>query len=332
MTRHRPAPPKKGQILSELSVPVHEESPEKTDPPTQNPNHEKEKRQSARVQKRLPVQFTTSHPELKDRFHTAVSRDIGKEGVFLDVEHHETDLTHFLNHKKYSIDIEIHLPDGKVVIKAATEVVSVFTPENNRSGKHFGMGLKFIDLPSHKKTELEAYLRELEKSDSEVIDIQEHLSPKEQFTFTKTLYLSDTNALGNAYFARYFDWQGMAREEFLKMLLPDPIQAFKSGMRLLTVEAHMKYKQETTLYDEIEIEVHTAHLRKVSVDLIFIYRNKKTGKQVGEGQQRIAVSDARGKLVPFPPIMRHNILKYQIHPPRRSKYLSSQTKLEGIKE
>jgi acyl-CoA thioesterase FadM len=116
----------------------------------------------------------------------------------------------------------------------------------------------------------------------------------------------------------------------LKRLLPNPIQFFKTGMKLLTVEAHMKYKQGTMLYDEIEIEVHTAHLRKVSFDLIFIYRNKTTGELVGEGRQTIAVTEAHGKLAPCPPVMRNNILKYYIHEPRPSKKLPDRAKLEEM--
>src|SRR5436189_1700927 len=60
------------------------------------------------------------------------------------------------------------------------------------------------------------------------------------FVFQKTVYLSDTNAFGNTYFAKYFEWQGMVRESFFKRCLVSDYKAFiASGIKLITAEAEM---------------------------------------------------------------------------------------------
>jgi hypothetical protein len=156
-------------------------------------------RRSLRVRRSFPVKFTTDHPALKDKFFSGTSREIGSEGVFLDLAHHETELTHLLDHKNYKIDLEIHFPEGGIAIKVTTEIVRVAPLSGPLSGKRFGMGLKFVEVSPDKKAELETYLNRVAEFDPEIIHLQERtVSQKEQFTFTKTLYLSDTNALGNA--------------------------------------------------------------------------------------------------------------------------------------
>lgn len=78
------------------------------------------------------------------------------------------------------------------------------------------------------------------------------------FVFYKTVYLSDTNAFGNTYFAKYIEWQGMARESFFeRFLVPMQYQeAFlKSGIKMITAEVEHKYLSETRFTDRIEIRL-----------------------------------------------------------------------------
>jgi acyl-CoA thioesterase FadM len=274
-------------------------------------------RRSLRVIKRLPVHITIDHPKLKEKGITAVSRDLGEGGVFLEVgdhEHHEEVLTHLLAPENYKLNVGVHLQGKKIQMKAVAEVVNV-TPLSQPSGKKFGISLRFVDVSLNKKEELSLYLNQL-AAKNELPSSEE----KESFTFCKTLYMGDTNAFGDAYFARYFDWQGMAREEFLKRLLPDPIQAIRSGMKLVTVEAQMRYRKAATLYDEIEITVSTEDIKKASFDLIFIFRDKKTWGLIGKGRQKIAILNANGRAVPIPHTMRLNTLKYLTNTPKTLRH------------
>lgn len=137
-------------------------------------------------------------------------------------------------------------------------------------------------------------------------------SGKGRFVFEKTIYLTDTNALGNAYFARYFDWQGMAREEFLRRLLPDPVAFFGAGMKIFTVKAETEYKSGLALYDELQIEIRTTNIKKTSFEFIFFLRHKLDGQLAALGRQRFCVIDAKGAFAIIPSPMKENLLKYQM--------------------
>jgi len=131
-------------------------------------------------------------------------------------------------------------------------------------------------------------------------------SKKRTFVFEKTVYLCDTNAEGNVYFARYFDWQGMAREEFVKVNVPSLFSILQSGVKLITVEAHAEYKNESLLYDKILIGITIRNLKKASLDLIFTYRNKENNKLIATGWEKLAFADKSGNLIPIPDDIREN--------------------------
>lgn len=123
---------------------------------------------------------------------------------------------------------------------------------------------------------------------------------KESFRFNKILYLTDTNLHGKAYFAKYFEWQGMAREEFFRRVASDPLAFFRSGLRIITLAATMEYKSELDLYDEIEIEVRTGNIRKASFELFFYFFNKRTSSLVAKGSQRLVFVGNDGEIIPIP--------------------------------
>lgn len=261
-------------------------------------------RRQPRVPKALPVSLRIEDPELAGKEIRGISRDMSEAGIFVETENHAQELIPFLQARRYNISVEVHLPEGDVRIQTAAEVVRVIT-ESDQKQKGFGIGLKFVDVSDERKAELSAYLNELIKEDGSIIDLQPLPAQQgEQFVFNKTLYLTDTNALGNAYFSRYFDWQGMAREEFFRRIIPDPKAFFGAGMRILTLSAAIDYKAELGVYDEIEIEVRTANIKRATFELIFFYTNKKTGILVAAGKQRLAFSDPKGRVMAIPPEMK----------------------------
>ncbi len=132
------------------------------------------------------------------------------------------------------------------------------------------------------------------------------------FIFEKTVYLIDTNAEGNTYFSRYFDWQGMAREEFVRTNVPGLVAILQSGVKMITVEAYLHFIQETFLYDEILIDVKTSNIKKASLDLIFTYTSKKTNHLIAKGRQKLAFADATGKLIPIPEEIRKNAMYFLV--------------------
>ena len=121
-----------------------------------------------------------------------------------------------------------------------------------------------------------------------------------EFIFEKTIYLSDTNAFGNAYFSKYFEWQGMAREAFFRHIMPNPNYLIDSGIKLITKRAAVDFKHEVFLYDDVEVAMKVGAAKQVSADLIFTYRRKKDGLVFALGYQTIAFADKDGELMKIP--------------------------------
>ena len=129
--------------------------------------------------------------------------------------------------------------------------------------------------------------------------VPNHVDQK-KFIFLKRVYLADANTQGNAYFARFFDWQGMAREEFLRVAVPNHETLFLAGLRLLTVEASVEYKREARLFDEIEVGIQVPWIKRTNFELAFTFINTTRGELLAVGKQIIACGNAEGKLVEIP--------------------------------
>lgn len=132
-----------------------------------------------------------------------------------------------------------------------------------------------------------------------------------EFIFEKTVYLTDTNLYGNVYFARYFDWQGMAREEFFRQVVGEDNKILKMGIKLVTIEAHIKYHHEVTLFDRVIIKVKPDNIRITTFDLVFTYLNGKTGQSVAEGKQKIGFVDSANKVIPIPKELVEGWIRYK---------------------
>ncbi len=132
---------------------------------------------------------------------------------------------------------------------------------------------------------------------------------KKMFCFEKTVYLADVDLFGSTYFARYFDWQGMAREEFFKQAIGDINNFLKLKIRIVTIEAYIKYLSGIKVFDKIIIKVYPDNIKVTTFDLIFSYFNKKTKRIVATGKQRIGFVNEKGAIVPIPKKLKENWLK-----------------------
>ncbi len=124
------------------------------------------------------------------------------------------------------------------------------------------------------------------------------------FIFHKRAYLKDTNAEGNVYFSRYFEWMGEAREDFFRQAVHDHQEILQSGTRLITVHSWMKNEQASYVFDEIVISIQTTSLKKMSMELGFTLTHKATGQVIAVGGQKLAFADREGRLILIPPSIR----------------------------
>ena len=131
------------------------------------------------------------------------------------------------------------------------------------------------------------------------------------FHYDTRVFVADTNCFGTVYFARYFEWQGRAREVFFRAALPNFPALMDAGYRLLTVEATMRYVRELRLADAltIEVEVLWLHATTLALRLAFF---RDPDEPVGLGHQRLVLTARDGRPVKIPDDLRQRLQPFLV--------------------
>ena len=133
------------------------------------------------------------------------------------------------------------------------------------------------------------------------------------FSFDKTIHLSDTNTFGSVYFAKFFEFQGCAREEFLKYFMGQDFKYFLDcNFGIHTVNASCKYKKQLMVFDEISVQLQVTHIKRAKFRLSFQTKNNATGECVATGEQWIGFTSKQGKPIPIPNIVLNNLKNFAI--------------------
>jgi len=74
-------------------------------------------------------------------------------------------------------------------------------------------------------------------------------APQKTFHHVIDIYLKDSNAFMNTYFARYFEWQGVCRERWFHECIHNNLLA--AGGTFVTKRAHQEYVQETFPFQRV---------------------------------------------------------------------------------
>lgn len=126
------------------------------------------------------------------------------------------------------------------------------------------------------------------------------------FVHSLTIFLKDSNAYGNTYFARYFEWQGVCRERwFFECIAPDMLQA--EGV-FITKHAQQDYVHETFPFQEISCELNAYDVRKCSFWLEF--RFFSGGELVSVGRQQIVFANHKKVISALPKHVINKIRQY----------------------
>jgi enediyne biosynthesis thioesterase len=122
------------------------------------------------------------------------------------------------------------------------------------------------------------------------------------------IYLKDSNATGNVYFARYFEWQGICREKwFFECIAADMLQTI--GV-FITKEAQQSFMHETYAFQKVECEVNTYAIRQCSFSLLFKFF--VAGELVSVGHQQIVFANLNKKIARLPAHIIEKIRQYEV--------------------
>jgi len=133
------------------------------------------------------------------------------------------------------------------------------------------------------------------------------LKTHKTFHYSIDVCLKDSNAYGNTYFARYFEWQGVCRERwFYECISPDMLQHI--GV-FITKDAHQEYIQETFPFQQVDCEVNTFAIKQCSFSLEF--RFHVAGNLVSKGYQQIVFANRDKKIARLPDHILDKIRQYE---------------------
>jgi enediyne core biosynthesis thioesterase len=127
------------------------------------------------------------------------------------------------------------------------------------------------------------------------------------FRHSIDIYLKDSNAYGNTYFARYFEWQGICRERWLQHCISaDLLQPI--GV-LVTKNATIDYVRETFPFQTVECELTTEQVRNCSLKLLF--RFSVAGQLVCLGSQHIVFTTHDKRIQRLPEHILEKVRKFE---------------------
>lgn len=133
-------------------------------------------------------------------------------------------------------------------------------------------------------------------------------TPTKTFHHVIDIYLKDSNAFMNTYFARYFEWQGICRERWFHECIHNNLLA--SGGVFVTKRAHQEYVQETFPFQRVDCYLNTFQVRQCSAYLVF--RFCVDGRPVSLGYQQILFAGTDKRIRRFPPGIVERVKEYEL--------------------
>jgi len=122
------------------------------------------------------------------------------------------------------------------------------------------------------------------------------------------IYLKDSNAFMNTYFARYFEWQGICRERWFHECIDNNLLA--AGGVFVTKRAHQEYVEETFPFQRVDCYLNTYQVRQCSAYLVF--RFCVEGRPVSLGYQQILFAGTDKRIRRFPPGIIERVKAYEL--------------------
>ncbi|AJW46980.1 Acyl-CoA thioesterase [Ralstonia mannitolilytica] len=130
------------------------------------------------------------------------------------------------------------------------------------------------------------------------------------FHHTFDVYLKDSNAFANTYFARYFEWQGVARERWFYECVDANLVG--GNVIFITKRAHQEFVEETFPFQRIDCYLNTFQVRPCSAYLLF--RFESAGQLVSLGYQQIVIAGADRTIQRLPTHIMERAKEYELRP------------------
>ena len=135
------------------------------------------------------------------------------------------------------------------------------------------------------------------------------------YEYRHVVSFSETNLVGNVYYANHINWQGRCREMFLRDHAPDVLVALKHDLVLVTIRVSCEYLAELSAFDELVIRMYLRKLIQNRITMLFEYwrQNGEKEELVARGEQQVACMRRSGedlKPIPIPETLQEALQSY----------------------
>lgn len=148
---------------------------------------------------------------------------------------------------------------------------------------------------------IDHYLRSVDQSNP--------ISAQQTFQHAFDVYLKDSNAYTNTYFARYFEWQGVVRERWFHECI-DADLLMSGRVIFVTKLAHQEFVEETFPFQHVECRLNTFRVQPCSFYMLF--RFVSGGRLVSLGYQQVVCANAQRAIQRLPEHVRQRVKAYEL--------------------
>ncbi len=119
--------------------------------------------------------------------------------------------------------------------------------------------------------------------------------------------LSETDAKGVVYYAQYFVYFDVARQELLRIARVDLKTMERRRLRFVAAEAACKYRASAKFQELLDLHVYIKKLGRSSVIFAHEIRRTKDGRLLAEGYIADVLVDSKGKPARIPSDIREKL-------------------------
>ena len=177
-----------------------------------------------------------------------------------------------------------------------------------RAGRHVWLPPAAILQKENRMLMREAIPQALNRGNAQLSENPLTAGSPKTFVHSFDIYLKDSNAFMNTYFARYFEWQGVCRERWFHECIHDDLLG-SDGM-FVTKRAHQEYVHETFPFQRVDCYLNTVQVRQCSAYLLF--RFCVDGRKVSQGYQQILYAGRDRKIRRFPEGIVDRVKEYEL--------------------
>lgn len=145
-------------------------------------------------------------------------------------------------------------------------------------------------------------------SDLDAVNLSFTSTEKKIFEYTFDVCLKDTNAFGNVYFAKVFEWQGVLREKWFSNYILQNMLELPGN--LVTKDAYNQYFQSVYPFNTVKGRLYVNYVKSCSLKFTMEFSSTDGSALYSKGHQIVAYVDKNGKISKFPEEVKFKFLEF----------------------